>query len=144
MKIDNSSFERVKEFRYLGTNQSSIQEEIKRKLKSGNACYHSVQNILSSSLLFRNIKRKTYRSIIFPVVLYGCKTWSLTLRVECRLRVFEKKVLSRLFGAKRKELTGDWGKLHSKELTDLYYSQNIIRVIKPRRMRWAGHVASMG
>jgi len=83
MKIDNSSFERVEEFKYLETtltNQNSIQEEIKSRLKSGNACYHSVQNLLSSSLLSKNLKIKIYRTKILPVVLYGCKTWSLTVR----------------------------------------------------------------
>jgi len=76
-KIDNSSFERVDEFKYLGTtltNQNSIQEEIKSRLKSGNVCYHSVQNLLSSSLLSKNLKIKIYRTIILPVVLYGCET----------------------------------------------------------------------
>jgi hypothetical protein len=116
MKPDNSSFERDEEFKYLETtlrNRSSIQEEIKRKLKSGTACYHSVQVFLSSSLLSRNKEIKTYRSIIFPVVLYGCETWSLTLRVEPRLSVFENRALSRIIGAKRKELTGEWRKLHN-------------------------------
>jgi len=81
----------VEEFKYLGTNlnQNSIQEKIKSRLKSGNACYHLVQNILSSNLLSKNLKIKIYRTIILPVVLYGCETWSLTtLRVEHRLRVF--------------------------------------------------------
>ena len=84
MKTDNSSFERVEEFKCLGTtltNQNSIQEEIKRRLKSGKACYHSVQKLLSSSLLSKNLKIKIYRTIILPV-LYGCETWSLTLREE--------------------------------------------------------------
>ena len=83
MKITNSSFERVDEFKYLGTtltNQNSIQEEIKSRLKSGNACYHSEQNLLFSSLLSKNLKIKIYRTIILPFVLYGCVTWSLTLR----------------------------------------------------------------
>ena len=87
MRIDNRSFERVEEFKYLGTtltNQNSIQDEIKSRLKSGNACYYSVQNVLSSSLLSRNLKIKIYRTIILPVVLYGCETWSLTLREEQR------------------------------------------------------------
>ena len=75
------------------TNQNSIQEEIKSRLKSGNACYHSVQNLLSSSLLFKNLKTKIYRIIILPVVLYGWETWSLTFREEHRLRVFESRVL---------------------------------------------------
>jgi hypothetical protein len=80
--------------------------------------------------------------IILPVVLYGCETWSLTLREEHRLRVFENRVLRRIFGLKRDEVTGEWKKLHNKELRDLYSSPSIIR-IKPRRMRWAGHVARM-
>ena len=83
MKVDNSSIERVEQFKYLGTtiiNPNSIHKEIKSRLKSGNACYHSVQNLLSSSLLSKNLKIKIYRTIIFSVVLYGCETWSLTLR----------------------------------------------------------------
>jgi hypothetical protein len=90
MKTDNSSLERVDEFKYLGTtltNKNSIQEEIKSRLKSGNACYHSVQNLLSSSLLSKNKKMKTYRTITLLVVLYRCKTWSLTMREELMLRV---------------------------------------------------------
>jgi hypothetical protein len=86
---------------------------------------------------------KIYRTIILPV-LYGCETWSLTLREECRLRVFTNKVLRRIFGPKRDEVTGEWRRLHNKELYALYSSPNIIRVIKSRRLRWAGHVARMG
>ena len=95
MKVDNSSIERVEEFKYFETtltNQSSIHEEIKSRLKLGNACYHSVQNLLYSSLLYKNLKIKIYRTIILPVVLYGCETWSLILREEHRLRVFENRV----------------------------------------------------
>jgi hypothetical protein len=76
--------------------------------------------------------------------LYGCETWSLTLREECRLRVFENRVLRRIFGPKRDEVTGEWRKSHNEELNILYSSPNIIRQIKSRRMRWAGHVARMG
>ena len=83
------------------TNQNSIQEEIKSILKLRNACYYSVQNLLSSSLLSKNLKIKIHRTIILPVVLYRCETWSLTLRKERRLRVFENRVLRRLFGPKR-------------------------------------------
>jgi hypothetical protein len=79
-----------------------------------------------------------------PVVLYGCESWSLTLREECRLRVFENKVLRRIFGPKRDEGTGEWRRLHNKELYALYFSPNIIQMIKSRRLRWAGHVARMG
>ena len=94
VRIDNGTFERVEEFKYLGTIQNSIREEIKCRLRSGNACYHSVQNLLSSRLLSRKLKIKLYRTIILPVVLYGCKSWSLTLREERKLRVFENMVLS--------------------------------------------------
>jgi hypothetical protein len=101
-----------------------------------------VQNFLSSSLLSRNVQ--IYRGINLLVVLYGCETWSLTLREECRLRVFENRVLRRIFGPKRDEVTGEWRRLHNKELYAVYSSPNIIRVIKSRRLRWAGHVARMG
>ena len=145
VKIDNSSIERVEEFKYLGTtltDQNSIQAEIKNKLKLGNACYHSVQNLLSSRLLSKNLKIKIYGTIILPVVLYGCETLSLTLREERRLRVFENRVL-RVFGLKRDVVTGEWIKVHNEELNDLYSLPNIVRVVKSRRMRWAGHVARM-
>jgi hypothetical protein len=85
-----------------------------------------------------------YKTIILPVVFYGCETWSLILRVEHRLRVFENGVLERIFGPKSDEVTGEWRKLHSGELHNLYSSPDIIRQIKSRRMRWAGHVARMG
>ena len=97
----------------------------------------------SSSLLFKNLKIKIYRSIMLPVVLYGCETWSLTLREERRLRVFESRVLRRIFGHKRDKVTGEWRKL-CKELNDLYSSPNIVQVIKSRRIRWLGHVSRMG
>jgi len=87
-------------------NQNSIQEEIKSRLKLGNACYYLVQNVLSYSLLLKNVKVKICRTIIFPVLLYGFETWSLKLKEECRLRVFENRVLRRIFGPKRDEVMG--------------------------------------
>jgi len=89
-----------------------------------------------------NIKK--YRIIILSVVLYGCETWSLTLREERRLRVFENRVLRGIFGVKRDEVTGEWRKIYNEELNDLYCSPNIVQVIKSRKMRWVGHVARMG
>ena len=116
---------------------------VKSRLRSGNACYHLVQNLLSCRLLSKNIKIKIYRTIILPVVLYGCETWSLTLREERKLRVFENMLL-RIFGPRRDVVTGEWRRLQNEELNDLYSSPNIVLVIKSRRVRWAGHVARMG
>jgi len=98
---------------------------------------------LSSSLLSSNLKIKIHRTIILGIVLYGYETWSLTLREERRLRVFENRVLRRIFGTKRDEVTGEWRKLYNEELNDPYSSPNIVRVTKSRRMRWAGNVARM-
>jgi Txe/YoeB family toxin of Txe-Axe toxin-antitoxin module len=123
--------------------QDSIQEEIESRLKSGDACYHSVQNLVSSSLLSKNIKIKIYRIIILPVVLYGCETWSRRLRVEHRLMLFENRVLRSIFGHKRDEVTGEWRKLLNEELDYLYSSPSIVRVMKSRRMRWVRNVAHM-
>jgi len=92
-------------------------------------------------LLSKNIQIKTYRPTIWSVVLYGCENWSLTLREERRLRVFEYTVLKGIYGPKREEVTGEWKKLHHEDLNDFYSSPNTIQVIKSRRMGWTGHVA---
>ena len=102
-----------------------------------------MQNLLSSSFLSKNSKIKVYSTNILPVVSYGCETWSLTFRKELRLRVFENRVLRRIFGPKKDEVTGEWMKLHNTELNDMYCSPNILRMIKSRKLRWAGHVASV-
>jgi hypothetical protein len=98
-------------------------------------------SLLSSRLLSRNVKFKIYKTIILPVVFYG--SWSLVLREEHRLRVFENRVVRRIFGIKKDEVMGEWRKLHSEELHNLCSSPDISRQVKSRRMRWAGHVARM-
>jgi hypothetical protein len=108
---------------------------MKRRLNSDNACYNLVQNLLSTHLLLKNIKIRIYEIIILPVVLYGCEIcpiWSLTLREKHRLRMFENRVLRRIFGLKRNEVTGGWRKLHDEELSDLVTWPSTIRMSKSR------------
>jgi hypothetical protein len=108
IKIANRYFENVAQFRYLGTtvtHEDLVQENIKRRLNSANACYHSAQNLLSSRLLSKNLKIRIYKTIILPVLLYGGETWFLTLREKHELWVFENTVPRRILGSKRDEVT---------------------------------------
>ena len=143
----NLSFENVEKLRYLGvtvTNTNDIGEEIKRRINMGNSCYYSLEKILSSRQISKKLKVKTYKTRrILPVVLYVWETSSLTLREKHRLRALENKILRKTFDAKRDETTGEWRKLHNAKLHALYSSPNIIRNLKSRRLRWAGHVAFM-
>jgi hypothetical protein len=145
IKTANRCFKIVAHVKYLGitvTNQNIIQEKIKRRLNSGNGCYHSVQNILSSRLLSKSVKVILHKTIILPVVLYGCETLSLILREEHR--VFENRVLKRIFRIKVNEVTEGWRKLHNEELYNFYTLSNIIGMIMSRKMRWAVQVARIG
>jgi hypothetical protein len=135
IKIGNRCFENVAQLRYLGTKVTDQNHEaIKRRLNSGNACCHSAQNLLFSRLLSKK-KIRISRTIILPVVLCGCGIWSLTLREEHRPRVFQNKRLRRIFGLKRNEVTGDWGKLHNEKLHNLYSFPSVIRMMTSRIIR---------
>jgi len=115
-------------------------DEPQSKKPNLNCAYRMYLRFIWSS----KTKIKIYRTIVVPVVLYGCETWLLTLREKRRLRVLENRVLRRIFGPKRDKETGEWRKLDNEGLNDLYCSPNIVRVIRSRKMRWAGHVARIG
>jgi hypothetical protein len=139
------SFDNASHFKYFGitlTNKNFIKKEIKRR-NSGNACHHSVQNLQSSHLLSKNIETRMYKTVVLPLVLYGCETWSLTSREEHRLGMFENRVLKRIFGQRMNEGIGGRRRLHEEEPHYLYSSSSIVRIIKLRRMRWAELVARM-
>jgi hypothetical protein len=136
IRTANKSFENVAKFKHVRTtlkNLNGIHNKIKSRLNSGSACSYSVQNLLSSRIISEKLTIKLYETVILPIVLYGCETWSLTLREEHRLRVFWKRMLRNIFGTKMEE-DRSWGKLHNYELHRLYSAPNIVRLIKSRRM----------
>jgi hypothetical protein len=125
--VTNKPYENASKFKYLRTrNQNFIHEEIKSRFKSGNACYHSVQNILSSRFIYNKVNTKICRTIILTVVLYGWETWCITQREKRSLRVFEKWVLRRIF--RREDVIGGWKILHNEEVHNLHSSSMLLRL----------------
>jgi hypothetical protein len=125
-RLDNSTFDKVEEFKYLGknlTNQNFIAEEIKSRLSQETLAIIRCGIFCLHRLLSKHLKIKVYRTIILPIILYGCETWSLTLREERKLRLFENMVLRRIFGPWREEVKGEWRRLHNEELNDLYTTE---------------------
>jgi len=121
--------EKVNKFKHLGayiTSKNGVTEEIKIRLVSGNACFYS----LPSQLISRKLKLKIYRTVILPVILYGCESWSRTLSDEHKLRVFENKVLRKIYGPKRGATTGEWRRLHNEKFHGLYNSLDVLRIMK--------------
>ena len=126
----------MESLKYLGSvvsNQNSIKDEFKCRFKAGNSCYYSVQTLFSR-LRSKSLKIIIYNTIILPVVLYGCEAWSLILRQESRLRVFENRILMQIYGPE-KDANGEWRRLHNEKLHSLYHSPNTVRVIKSRILR---------
>ena len=137
IRICSNSYEKAISFKYLGSLLTNhyIHKEITCRIKTENSCYYSVQTMLSYWLLSKDKKIKICKAIILPVLLYGCDAWSLTLREEGKLRIFDNRILRWIFGPKRDE-NGEWRKLHNEELHSLYRSPNTVRVIKSRWFRW--------
>lgn len=141
--IDDYNFERVKKFKYLGTTLSEDTdgtEEINCRIQAGNKCLYATHKLLKSKQTSRRTKINIYKTIIRPVVMYGCETWTLTVANEERLRVFERRVLRKIYGPTVDATTGRYRTRTNRELEDLYGEPNIVREIKSKRLQWAGHV----
>ena len=144
--IEDYNFERARQFKYLGTNISEnneITEEINNRIQAGNRCLFALQGLMKSRELSRKTKIHIYNTIIKPIVIYGCETWTLTAANEERLKIFERRVLRRIFGPTREETTGQYRIKTNQELKELYASGNIINKVKAKRLQWAGHVRRM-
>jgi hypothetical protein len=113
--------------------------EIKARLQSGNKCYYGLSNLLKTRTISMNLKIQLYRTLIRPVVMYGCEVWTLRKLDQNRLLIFERKILRRIFGPCIDETTGEWRIRKNEELKQLYQMSDIIRKIKKKRLQWAGH-----
>lgn len=141
--MDEYNFERVKKFKYLGTmltENNDGTEEINSRIQAGNRCLYAVQDLLKSKVTSRRTKINIYKTIIRPVVMYGCEAWTLTAANEERLRVFERRILRKIYGPIFDASTGRYRIRTNKELKDLYGDSDIVREVKSKRLQWAGHV----
>jgi hypothetical protein len=145
LRCEKHEFEHVKEFSYLGSqmNQTnSISSKIQARILSGNRCYYAHGKLIKSRTLNRTSKLKTYESLIRPVVTYGCEAWTLTNRDEQSLRMFERRILRKIFGPVQNK-HGSWRIRMNDELSELVENADIVRFIKSRRIAWLGHVTRM-
>jgi len=129
-RIRDVVIDKGNKFKYLGayvTNKNEVTEEMKSRLVSGNAFFYSVKKLLTSRLISRKLKLKIYKTVILSIILYGCESWSTTLADEHTLRVFENKVLRKIYGPKREEMTGEWRRLHNEVLHGLYDSPEVVK-----------------
>ncbi|KAL4154026.1 hypothetical protein QTP88_001859 [Uroleucon formosanum] len=142
IKIDHFEFKRVEQFKYLGsflTEKNNVTNEIAARIQAGNRCYYGLTKILSSRTISRRMKERLYTSLIRPVVLYGSETWPIREMDEHKFMVFERKVLRKIYGPVKDEITGEWRRRKNIELEILYGNADIVEVMRSRRLRWAGH-----
>lgn len=143
---ENRKFKRVREFKYLGTvfnEGGSCEAEINARIQAGNRCYHSLGQLLKARNLSRQVKIRLYKTLIQPVVMYGCETWSIRRQDYCKLLVFERKVLRKIFGPVQDATTGEWRIRHNEELNSIYRHPTIVGLVRSKRLEWAGHVSRM-
>jgi hypothetical protein len=139
---DHFEFKRVEQFKYLGsflTEKNNVTIEIAARIQAGNRCYYGLTKILSSRTISRRMKERLYTSLIRPVVLYGSETWPIRKMDEHKFMIFERKVLRKINGPVKDEITGEWRRRKNIELEILYSNADIVEVIRSRRLRWAGH-----
>lgn len=143
LQINNTAFTKTNEFNYLGTivtSDNSIKIEIESRIQKANKCYYSLLTVFKSKLISRNTKLQVYKSLIIPVLTYGSETWTLTKKEENRLRVFERKILRKIFGPIRDRISDEWRLLNNNEIYKLYKDSDIVAKIKAKRLKWIGHV----
>jgi hypothetical protein len=142
LEVDHFKFKRVNSFKYLGSivsENNDITKEVAARIQAGNRTYYGLESLLSSRSLSREIKRRLCTSLIRPVVLYGSETWVLRKSDENKFLILERKILRKIFGPIKNDITGDWRRRKNIELQYIFNENNIAETIKKRRLRWAGH-----